>query len=230
MKAYYYILPLAIVIFFIMAFVRMTSLPQDKPSSYFDKVGVDLPKKAVIDTENELAYCLSKTGRLFFLSLADEAYRYTGLRHAAWKDITFIEDFCVDTLKKRIYFTDLMDLATGESAIKFTNFDGSKFNTIVVLDNEIPYKIQSGSGGELLYYLAKQSINEKTTYALKFVDLSDGITGTFYKTVNRIEEISIPSAIDHLKEVNTHSISAGLPKQDKNLIKKLLSYTSHYGV
>lgn len=150
----------------------------------------DRPVKTFVDAPRGYACWLSQVGELHFIS--GDTSQHQHLHHAgwAWKNVTFIEDFYTDSGNDSIYFTDLMDLNSGQSAIKATDRRGNGPEVLAHLPGEIPYRLCVSTSGELLFYLARQT-SDNASFRLRFINLQDGSRGTLYTSAQKIDSLQL---------------------------------------
>lgn len=183
--------------------VQTAALPVSILASYADTLHKDAqPIKMLVNQKNERVYWLSFVGELHFIGQDGSEHKHLNQDHEAWKDVTFIEDFCIDESRDQLYFTDLMDLQTGQSAIKATDTEGKNVEVIAYLAHEIPYQLTLSADQEMLFYLSKTNREGEPYYRLRFLDLKEGIQGTMYSSLSRIDSL----AYDELREkINIHN-------------------------
>ncbi|WPP52319.1 hypothetical protein [Catalinimonas niigatensis] len=159
-------------------------------TSYIDTLHQDeQPVKFVVDQKKGFVYWLTFAGGLHAIRQDGNDHTYLNQKNDAWKDITFIEDFCVSETQDRLYFTDLMDLQTGQSAIKVTDAEG-KIEVVANLAHEIPYHISLSADEEMLFFLSKTDIQGTPYFRLRFLDFKEGTKGTLYSSLSKIDSLS----------------------------------------
>jgi hypothetical protein len=146
--------------------------------------------KIIFDEEKGQIYWLSFVGNLHTAAEDGSHYQHINAGQAFWRDITFIEDFCFNASKDSLYFTDLMDLQSGHSAIKITDVEGTGVKVIATLENEIPYHISFSPEQHMLFYLSKVHKKGIDSYQLRFLNLKEGQKGTLYSSRLRINQLS----------------------------------------
>ncbi|MDF9796165.1 hypothetical protein OKW21_001428 [Catalinimonas alkaloidigena] len=150
--------------------------------------------KMVYDDQKGQVFWLSFLGNLHTANQNGSTYRRINQGQQLWKDVTFIEDFCLNASKDSIYFTDLMDLQSGHSAIKITDAEGTVVKVVASLENEIPYHISFSPEQQMLFYLSKVRRNGIYTYRLRFVNLNNSEKGTLYSSSTRITQLDFDKA------------------------------------
>lgn len=149
----------------------------------------DLAVKTLYHHESQQIYWLSYLGKLYTTSQEDNQHTLISHNQSDWKDVTFIEDFCLNHAKDSIFFTDLMDLESGKSAIKVTDLKGKNVKTLAQLKDEIPYQLTMVKDQAVLFYLSKKMNKRQATFLLRFIDLSKGQSGTLYASNQRMEQL-----------------------------------------
>lgn len=161
--------------------------------------------KMIFDEEKGQVYWLSFVGNLHTVTKDGNDYQHINAGQTFWRDITFIEDFCLNASKDSLYFTDLMDLQSGHSAIKITDINGTGVKVVATLDNEIPYHISFSPEQHMLFYLSKVQKKGIDLYQLRFLNLKEGQKGTLYSSRLRINELKFDKekkAINILNQKN----------------------------
>lgn len=158
---------------------------------------VDPAVKTVINTRESYVCWLSELGELHSISGDTSNHQSFDQLQEAWADVTFIEDFCLNPTNDSIYFTDIMDLSSGLSAIKVSDRQGGGLQTLAYLPEETPYRLCLSPSGKVLFYLAKQeTANEK--YALRFIQLKNGNIGTMYTSAYKIDSLRVNTGLQQL--------------------------------
>lgn len=176
-------------------------LPNDQSFSqlvkhYQSRINPDSePVKTLVVDSAAYAFWLSKTGKLH--TTYGDTSNHVILNHSgeAWSDVTFIEDFCLNSANDSIYFTDIMDLESGQGAIKVSDRFGQGLKTILLLPDEIPYRLKHTDN--ILFYLAQQEYRD-ASYQLRFIDLQNGSRGTLYQSSRKISGLNIDDSLELL--------------------------------
>ena len=125
------------------------------------------PVKVIADAFSHKIYWLSFVGEIYRIhpdgSQCERVIRGVGASRKAM----FIEDFCLDSRNNRLFFTDLMDQATGLSAIKQADLSGKHITTVLTSKQEIPYRVSISPYTGQLYYLTKTEHFFKKVYRLR---------------------------------------------------------------
>lgn len=70
--------------------------------------------------------------------------------------ITFISDFAIDDQNATLYFTDLMDVSTGQSTLKMSDATGSHIEMLATFTDKIAYAVHWNNESQQLYYATRQ--------------------------------------------------------------------------
>ncbi len=162
------------------------------------------PIKSITDQRNGKFYWLSFVGNLYSIGLDGNQHRRINQGVEAWKDVTFIEDFCVNKAQDKLYFTDLMDLETGQSAIKVMDMEGKNVEVIAYLSQEIPYHISFSENVKMLFFLSKSDTKRSPQFRLRFLDLARGTKGTLHSSLSRIDSLYFDAASEEVRIYNAH--------------------------
>lgn len=152
------------------------------------------PVKTLVDDTATFACWLSQTGELH--SISNDTSEHVLLNHngGAWADVTFIEDFCLNPGADSIYFTDIMDLKSGQGAIKYCDRQGRELKTLALLPDEIPYQLSLAPSGDILFYLSQQNYRD-ASYQLRYIDLTNGSRGTLHSSGRKISQLRIDHSL-----------------------------------
>ena len=91
--------------------------------------GEKQPVKVELDILHKKIYWLNKLGEIYRVQADGTHVELINKGFGADLGITYIEDFYLDTEHNRIYFTDFLDLKTGNSAIKSSTLEGEQIKT-----------------------------------------------------------------------------------------------------
>jgi hypothetical protein len=175
----------------------------------------DRAVKSLHSPSNNQTFWLSLSGKLHILHADSTVHTTINQGEGAWKDVTFVEDFCLSPSGDSIYFTDIMDLQSGLSTIKRTDIQGNNIEVITYLDKEIPYLIRLMPKEDLLFFLSKKETKGLPSFSLRYIDLSDGSRGTLYTSDSKLYDIHTDllqnsvSTLDSRQEL--HSFSTEMP-------------------
>lgn len=182
---------------------HVSSVP-DAVTSFVSSLHQDAqPVKSEVDQENEVVYWLSFVGSLHSIKPDGSQHLRLNQGSEAWKDVTFIEDFCLNEADQKLYFTDLLDLKTGQSAIKATDTEGKNIEVVTYLTHEIPYQISLSEDKKKLFFLSKTDIKGSPYFHLRFVDLKERNKGILYSSVSKINSLDYDNATKKVMIRNT---------------------------
>lgn len=175
----------------------------------------DRAVKSLHSQSNNHTFWLSLSGKLHILHADSTVHTTINQGGGAWKDVTFVEDFCLSPSGDSIYFTDIMDLQSGLSAIKRTDIQGNNIEVITYLNKEIPYLIRLMPEEDILFFLSKKEEKGLPSFRLRYIHLTDGSRGTLYTSASKLHDIHTDllqnsvSAVDSGQEL--HSFSTEMP-------------------
>lgn len=124
------------------------------------------PVKIELDLMHKHLYWLNKMGEIYRIQPDGTQVELVNKGFGADMGITYIEDFSLDAAHDRMYFTDIFDLESGNSAIKQSNLDGNNIKTITTFDHETPFQIASKPGSNTIYYVTQTKQNLEMVYRL----------------------------------------------------------------
>lgn len=124
------------------------------------------PTKIELDLTHNHLYWLNKMGEIYRMQPDGTQVVLVNKGFGADIGITYIKDFSLDAEQNRIYFTDLFDLESGSSAIKQSDLNGNRVETITTFDQEIAIQVASKAGSHMIYYVTQEKQNLQTTYRL----------------------------------------------------------------
>jgi len=116
------------------------------------------------------------------------SFKSTGER---WEEVTFIEDFYLCPDGDRIFFTDIMDLATGQSAIKVVNLQNHEVQVVCYLGQAIPYSVRFVPKNDWLFFLTKTDQQGIAHYDLQFFHLGNNRRGTLYSSSQKMDQLAM---------------------------------------
>lgn len=173
--------------------------------------------KTIFDEEKGQVYWLSFVGNLHTAVEDGSQYQHINSGQEFWRDITYIEDFCLNASKDSLYFTDLMDLQSGQSAIKITDIKGTGVKVVATLQNEIPYHISFAPEQHMLFYLSKVHKKGIDSYQLRFLNLKEGQKGTLYSSRLRINELKFDKEKKAINILNQRNEQFAFSADSQNL-------------
>ena len=180
------------VCFAALALLNSCNHPRSLPATEPKLTGLsstEPPVKTVIDTVRHRTYWLSFVGEVYRSqpdgSQPECIIQGVGTHRAA----TFIEDFCLDQSRQHLFFTDLWDQTTGQSAIKQMNLVDGRITTVALLNQEIPYQLQLDAVGDL-YYLTKSESMRGKTYRLRTLNEEEPLAMSSRKMENIAERMA----------------------------------------
>lgn len=113
------------------------------------------PKKVQVDIQRRRVYWLNQKGEIWAIRSNGRDGQMVNKGIGAQLGITYIQDFTLNPQSHTLYFTDLMDIASGLSAIKSSDFRGKNIETLATFSTETPYAITWDESTQHLYYLTK---------------------------------------------------------------------------
>ena len=125
------------------------------------------PKKVQLDPQHRKVYWLNQKGEIHAIRADGSREELVNPGIGATLGITYIDDFTLDSRGNTIYFTDLMDIGSGFSAVKRSDLQGENIQVVATFPAEIPYAVAWDTEAQQLYYLTKR---EKTgDYSLQLL-------------------------------------------------------------
>ncbi|MFP4089628.1 MAG: hypothetical protein ACLFUB_10570 [Cyclobacteriaceae bacterium] len=152
------------------------------------------PVKTLFDENKGRLFWLNMLGEIHSIGRDMQNHRLISTTGEGWKDVTFIEDFCLSEHYDSLYFTDIMDLQTGMSALKVTDTAGTAVKALKFFRQEIPYAVRMLNESRLLFLLSDAKVAGRSQFRLRFLDLKDGNAGVLYISDHRIEQLEIKAA------------------------------------
>ncbi|MGD1894773.1 MAG: hypothetical protein ACFB15_29790 [Cyclobacteriaceae bacterium] len=113
------------------------------------------PRKIEVDHERKRVYWLNRNGEIWAIDSDGSKKTLINKGIGAELGITYIEDFTIDYQNGTLYFTDLMDVTTGLSALKSSDLQGNNISTITSFPNETLYAIKWNIDQQQLYYATR---------------------------------------------------------------------------
>lgn len=150
------------------------------------------PKKVQIDWQNRKVYWLNQNGEIHAVLANGTQQELINKGIGAILGITYIDDFALNSQGNAIYFTDLMDVASGLSAIKRSDLKGEHIQTLVTFPAETPYAVSWDDATQQLYYLTKRE--KAADYSLQLLGEAIPLAITDHKVTD------IPSLLSRLSE------------------------------
>jgi hypothetical protein len=150
------------------------------------------PKKIQIDPQHRKVYWLNRNGEIHAIQPDGTCTELVNKGIGATLGITYIGDFTLNSPDNTIYFTDLMDIASGCSAIKKSDLKGDNIETLATFSTEVPYAVTWDEASQQLYYLSRGRKTEQ--YSLKLLGESSPLATTPHKLTNipgLLSELSI---------------------------------------
>ena len=131
--------------------------------SFFDR-----PIKMITDASARQVYWLNYIGEIHRIPFSGGASERLVGSVGPSQHATFVEDFCLDTKRHRLIFTDLLDQDTGLSAIKELDALG-QVHTLVTFRKEIPYQVGVCPRTGQTYFLTKENHASRKTYRVRTI-------------------------------------------------------------
>lgn len=179
-----------ILIYNLVYHTKTESLSEQLKAYQAEIESTDRSVKTIVDETQGYACWLSKVGELHSITEDISQHRYFPNADKAWKYVTFIEDFYTDSQHDKIFFTDLMDLKSGHSAIKVSDRRGRDVKVLAYLPDEIPYRVCVSSSDSLLFYLARKE-SSPNSFRFRFINLRDGSRGTLHTSSKKIDSLQL---------------------------------------
>ena len=126
----------------------------------------DRPVKTIIDAPARQVYWLNFIGEIHRISFNGGAGEQLVGSAGSSQHATFVEDFCLDTVRHRLLFTDLLDQDTGLSAIKELDALG-RVRTLVTFREETPYRVSVCPRTGQTYFLTKANHVSRKIYRVR---------------------------------------------------------------
>ena len=114
------------------------------------------PQKIEIDRKNRKVYWLNKQGEIRAIGMNAQGEVLINKGIGAQLGITFISDFAIDNQNEALYFTDLMDVSTGQPALKKSDLTGSHIEMVTTFSGETAYALYWNNENGQLYYATRQ--------------------------------------------------------------------------
>ena len=150
---------------------------------YFTKLSHwQKPKKVQIDWQHRKVYWLNKYGEIHAMHVNGSQRELINRGIGAKLGITYIGDFALNSQENAIYFTDLMDIASGLSAIKKSTLKGKHIQAVITFTDETPYAVSWDENTHQLYYLTKRK--EAGDYALQVLGKSVPLAVASHKIIS----------------------------------------------
>ncbi|MEM9831652.1 MAG: hypothetical protein AAF944_13510 [Bacteroidota bacterium] len=114
------------------------------------------PQKVEIDRVRRRIYWLNKQGEICLSGMDARGATLVNKGMGAQLGITFISDFTINDQNATLYFTDLMDVSTGQSALKMSDATCSHIETLATFTDKIAYVVHWNNESQQLYYATRQ--------------------------------------------------------------------------
>ncbi|MGB3588231.1 MAG: hypothetical protein WBA23_16900 [Tunicatimonas sp.] len=114
------------------------------------------PQKIEVDHSQRKIYWLNKQGEIRAIGANGKNEIVINKGIGAQAGITFISDFTIDERAGILYFTDLMDVNSGQSALKKADLNGNYTEVITTFPTKVPYAVHWDDANEQLYYATRQ--------------------------------------------------------------------------
>ncbi len=122
------------------------------------------PVRIEVDLVHQQVYWLNKMGEIYRTQPDGTQVELINQGLSADMGVTFIEDFCIDTRRGCLYFTDLFDLQTGHSAIKKSDLNGDDIETVATFAEETPLRLSVSPDTKAVYYISQAKEHWQPTY------------------------------------------------------------------
>jgi hypothetical protein len=113
------------------------------------------PLKVEVDYQRGRIYWLNRNGEIWAVNADGSKKTLINKGIGAQLGITYIEDFAIDYQNGILYFTDLMDVATGSSALKKSDLQGNNISTVASFPDETLYAVNWNDNQQQLYYATR---------------------------------------------------------------------------
>lgn len=114
------------------------------------------PQKIEVDRDRRRVYWLNRQGEIRAIEADGRNEIVINKGIGAQAGITFISDFTINDRAGILYFTDLMDINTGQGALKKSDLNGHHTETIVTFPTKVPYAVHWDDANQQLYYATRQ--------------------------------------------------------------------------
>lgn len=114
------------------------------------------PQKIAVDHDQRRVYWLNKQGEIKSIGVDGRNEKVVNQGIGVRAGVTFISDFTIDGQNGALYFTDLMDINTGQAALKKSDLEGNHTETIATFSAEVPYAVHWDTTNARLYYATRQ--------------------------------------------------------------------------
>lgn len=164
--------PLLLVLILLLALTNCSYYPHHNLLPFFTQWVLDTlsaekqPVKIELDLIHKHLYWLNQMGEIYRIQPDGAQIVLVNKGFGADIGITYIRDFSLDAKQGRIYFTDIFDLESGNSAIKQSDLDGKNIKTITTFDQAKPLQIASKPDTNLIYYVAQVKQGPEMVYQL----------------------------------------------------------------
>nr|WKN39607.1 hypothetical protein K4G66_12980 [Tunicatimonas sp. TK19036] len=143
------------------------------------------PKKVQVDQLHRWVYWLNENGEIRAVSADGTHHKLINRGIGAQLGITYIDDFTIDSQGNAIYFTDLMDVASGFSALKKSDLQGNSIEILETFPTETPYAVCWDTTMQQLYYLTKSE--GSSVYNLQLL----GESGPLATSSHKVKDITV---------------------------------------
>jgi len=113
------------------------------------------PRKVEVDYQRGRIYWLNRNGEIWAINANGSEKTLINKGIGAKLGVTYIEDFALDYQKNILYFTDLMDVVTGLSALKKSTLQGDSITLVASFPGETLYAVSWNSEQQQLYYATR---------------------------------------------------------------------------
>lgn len=153
-------------------------------------------RKVIFDAPRARVYWLNNTGEIYRVQLDGSQLQLVNKGFGTDIGTTLIEDFCLDVEHEYIYFTDLFDIKTGQSAIKRSDLDGNALETIYTFAHETPYHLTIDPTRAVICYASTTKRRQMPAYQLGMIRLDDLDKITVYNSTQKPDLGRLPFIVD----------------------------------
>ncbi|WKN41602.1 hypothetical protein [Tunicatimonas pelagia] len=153
------------------------------------------PQKIEVDRYQRKVYWLNKQGEIWSIGTNGKNEIVVNQGIGAQVGITFISDFTIDDCSGILYFTDLMDIGTGQGALKKSDLNGNHTQVIATFPDEVPYAVHWDEPDNQLYYATRQKNSQ--LHSLRQLGKNFSLMTTTQKVKNIAAIVNLPSSLHY---------------------------------
>lgn len=164
--------PLPLILLSLLAFTHCDYYAHKSTVPFFAQRVLDTlpaekrPVKIEVDLIHKHLYWLNQMGEIYRIQPDGTQVVLVNKGFGTDVGITYIKDFSLNAEHNLIYFTDIFDLKSGNSAIKQSDLNGDNIKTITTFDKATPLQITSRPDSNIIYYVAQIKQRSKNIFQL----------------------------------------------------------------